>query len=84
MEKSQAEIEDWIQKYIRSVLEMGSDALPTDTEWTDLGLDSVELVIMAGVLEDDFDIAVDPHILIEYPTISTFSQYLSSALSQKT
>ncbi|WP_262692812.1 acyl carrier protein [Kordiimonas aestuarii] len=84
MGKSQVEIEGWIQKYIRSVLETGSDALPTDTDWTDLGLDSVELVIMAGVLEDDFDIAVDPHILIEYSTISTFSQYLSDALNQKT
>ena len=83
MGKSQAEIQRWIQRYIQSVLEVGSDALPTDTEWTDLGLDSVELVIMAGVMEDDFDIAIDPHILIEYPTISTFSQFLADALSQK-
>ncbi|TNE65406.1 MAG: acyl carrier protein [Alphaproteobacteria bacterium] len=81
---SQAEIEDWIKKYIQSVLETNSTALPVDCEWTDLGVDSVELVIMAGVIEDDFDIAVDPHLLVDYPTIRDFSRHLATMLNRRT
>jgi acyl carrier protein len=55
--------------YISSVLEIPKSAISTDATFDTYGLDSAEGVIMAGVIEEEFGIEVDPSVFFEDPTV---------------
>ena len=48
-------------------------AFSTADRFDTYGLDSVEAVIMAGVMEEEFQVIVDPHRFFETPSIDEFT-----------
>ncbi|HVZ10030.1 acyl carrier protein [Rhodopila sp.] len=68
----QAVLRNWMVDYIGSVLSP-PDGVPTDSTFDTYGFDSVEAVVMAGVMEEEFGVPVDPIQLFEYPSIDAFS-----------
>jgi acyl carrier protein len=62
-------LRDWLVRYIGSVLEMPEGEFPTAENFDTYGLDSSETVIMAGVMEEEFGIQIDPVTLFENPSV---------------
>ncbi len=69
----------WIINYISSVLEIDKETLPTSEPFDSYGFDSAEAVIMAGVMEEEFDIEVDPALFFEDPSVDGLVGSLSAA-----
>jgi acyl carrier protein len=68
----QAVLRVWMVNYITSVLELPSGTVPTAQKFNEYGLDSVEAVVMAGVMEEEFGVPIDPILLFEHPSIDLF------------
>jgi acyl carrier protein len=58
--------------YICSVLGLDAATFSTSARFDVCGLDSVEAVIMAGVMEEEFQVLVDPNQFFEYPSVDDF------------
>lgn len=67
-----AALRAWLVDYVTSIIDVPAQSLPTDQPFTSYGLDSVEAVVMAGVLEEEFGVPVDPVQLFEHPSIDEF------------
>jgi acyl carrier protein len=65
----------WLVRYITSVLNLPGDSVPTDQSFDSYGFDSIEVVVMAGVLEEEFSVQVDPVQLFEHPSIDDFAKH---------
>ena len=67
-------LRNWMINYITSVLSIPRESLPTDQTFDTYGFDSVEAVVMAGVMEEEFAVPINPSQLFEYPTIDAFAK----------
>lgn len=74
---TEREMRDWLADYISSVLEVERENFPYDTQFNALGLDSVEAVILAGMMEERFGVAIDPGELYNHPTATHFARYVA-------
>ena len=62
----------WLVNYISSVLDLPAEDFPTAARFDSFGLDSVEAVVMAGVLEEEFRVPVDPIQFFENRSVDAF------------
>ena len=62
-------VRQWIVNYISSVLEISADEVTASASFAALGMDSVEAVLMAGVMEEDFGIQIEPSMIFDDPSI---------------
>jgi acyl carrier protein len=67
-----AVLRDWMAKYICGVLGLDRATFSTAERFDVCGLDSVEAVIMAGVMEEEFQVVVDPQRFFETPSVDEF------------
>ena len=65
-------LKDWMVKYICGVLGLDRASFSTADRFDVYGLDSVEAVIMAGVMEEEFQVVVDPHQFFDTPSVDQF------------
>lgn len=65
-------LQEWIVNYVASVLDLEPDSIALDQNFHDIGMDSAEVVIMTGVLEEEFGIEVRAELPFEHPTITGF------------
>lgn len=63
-------LKEWIVNYISSVLEISADAVAASPSFAAIGLDSLEAVIMAGVMEEEFGVQIEPSMFFDDPTIN--------------
>jgi acyl carrier protein len=70
----QETLQAWMANYILSVLDLPAAQIRTDQTFDTYGFDSVEAVVMAGVMEEEFGVPVDPIQLFEHPTIEDFAR----------
>lgn len=75
----EATLRAWLINYIITVLNIPGDSVPPDESFDSYGFDSVEIVVMAGVLEEEFGVQVDPVQLFEHPSIDAFAKHFSRA-----
>ncbi|MCT8160152.1 acyl carrier protein [Pseudoruegeria sp. SHC-113] len=68
-------VKEWMISYIASVLDCEAETIEADATFDILGLDSVEAVIMAGLMEEEFRVAIDPLELYENPSIAAFAAH---------
>jgi len=59
-------------EYITSVLDLPVESLSPSATFDTLGIDSVEAVVMAGVMEEHFGVEIDPMLFFESPSIDAF------------
>lgn len=69
----------WLKSYISAVLDLEADTVSTAVPFDSYGLDSVEAVIMAGVMEEEFSIRIDPTMVFEDPSIDGLVKALQGA-----
>lgn len=72
LEMTEAELRGWLVTYIGSVLGIPAEGFPTASRFDLLGLDSVEAVVMAGVLEEETAVPIDPILFFENPSVDAF------------
>ena len=68
-----AQLRSWMIDYITAVLAIPVEKIDANATFDSYGFDSVEAVVMAGVMEEEFGVPVDPIQLFEHPTIADFS-----------
>ncbi|MBD0415199.1 acyl carrier protein [Oryzicola mucosus] len=74
---SRSVFQEWIVNYIASVIDLEPEAIALDRTFHDIGMDSAEVVIMTGVLEEEFAIEVRAELPFEHPTIASFLDALA-------
>lgn len=70
---TETEIKDWMSQFISDLLDLSTDEFKTSDRFDSYGLDSVEAVVIAGVMEEEFKIVIDPALLLSYPSIDSFA-----------
>jgi acyl carrier protein len=78
----EAFIRAWMVRYIRQVLNLPGD-VDSAAQFDAYGLDSVEAVIMAGVMEEEFRVVIDPMEMFEHPTIERFTTLLAARVAER-
>jgi acyl carrier protein len=68
----------WMSNYICGVLGLDRATFPTGARFDTYGLDSVEAVIMAGVMEEEFQVIVDPNVFFDAPSVDEFVTLFTS------
>lgn len=71
-------IQQWLVSHISESLELDPQTLDVDADFTDYGLNSAEMVNVSGELETFLNRTLDPTLVLEYPNISTLSEYLAN------
>ncbi len=79
----EASIRTWMIRYVRSVLNLSDDDVTVAKQFDAYGLDSVEAVIMAGVMEEEFRVVIDPMEMFEHPSIERFSTLLAARIAER-
>ncbi len=64
---AESRIRQWVRRYLAGVLKIPEVELDRSLEA--YGLDSLEAVLMAGALEDELGLEIDPAAFLQYPTI---------------
>jgi acyl carrier protein len=71
-------LRQWMVDYILSLLDLSPEEVRTDQTFDTYGFDSVEAVVMAGIMEEEFGVMVDPVQLFEHPSIDQFAAVFGS------
>lgn len=74
---SYQEIVDWCKAYIGKTLGLVPANISADAEFESLGFDSSAAVALVVEAEIWLSMDLEPAVLFEYSTISTFAKYLS-------
>lgn len=77
------EIQDWIMAYIAELLEVDADEIDPTVPFERYGLDSASAVGMTGDIENWLGRKIDPTLLYDYPTVTSFSQHLVEEFAKK-
>lgn len=73
-----AALRSWMVQYICAIFDLKPGNLSTSDSFDSYGLDSVEAVIMAGVMEEEFRVQIDPILFFEHPSIDRFVANLAA------
>jgi acyl carrier protein len=77
--RNKTEIIDWCSTFIAEMLGIPPEKLNPNAEFESFGLDSVATVSLVAELEEWLHREVSPSLLFEYPTLSSFADYLSQS-----
>lgn len=75
-----SEVQAWLEDYIRSVIDIPDGPFPAEERFDNLGIDSVEATIMAGMIEERFTLQVEMSELLENSDVKALSAHLAKRL----
>jgi len=78
MTRSKQEILEWLQSNLGAELERDAASISADAKFTELGVDSISMLAIAGDLEQWLGLTVLPSMLWEHSTL----EQLAAALAQ--
>ena len=77
-------IQAWLVDHLAALLECKPEEINVQTDFTDYGLNSIEVVNISGELETFLGQRLDPMLVLEYPNIQVLSEYLGQSNAQVT
>ena len=80
MGKKSDEIKEWIVSYITNVLSIPKDSFSTEDQFIDCGMDSVEITIMAGMVEEQYNIEINLADIVESQNTELLADFIESKL----
>ena len=80
--KSAPEIRDWIVTRLSTAMEIDPAEIRLDEPLVDLGIDSMQFVVLVGDLEQRLGVRFLDNPLIDYPTANALSEYLADQLAR--
>jgi acyl carrier protein len=76
-------IRNWMVAYISSVIDVQQDPFPEHDRFDNYGLDSVEITIMCGMMEEQFGLEVNPEEVFENPNVAALSAHLARRIGER-
>lgn len=70
---SEEALKAWMREYILKMLSLDETTFDSAARFDAYGLDSVEAVVMAGVMEEEFGVPIEPALLFDHPSIDSFA-----------
>ena len=80
--RSADEIRHWLLTKLSGLLGTPPAEIDVDQPLVGIGVDSMQFVVLVGELEQWLGCRFSDNPLIDYPTISTLSNYLADQLAQ--
>lgn len=80
--RSADEIREWIVRRVSAALEIDPREIRLDEPLVDVGLDSMQFVVLVGDLEQWLGCRFADNPLIDYPTANALSRYLADQLAR--
>ncbi|HTW28655.1 MAG TPA: acyl carrier protein [Acetobacteraceae bacterium] len=78
-EPTRTAVTEWIIRYATAALDMRREDFSTSAHFDSYGLDSAEVVIMAGLLEEAFGIEINPEQFFTTPSVDGVVEALVAA-----
>jgi len=80
---NETQIREWITTYISEYLDIPAEKITNDTDFNEMGIDSLEMVLVAGAFEDRFNVAIDAGVFLRNDTIDALiNDFRDSGLVQ--
>ncbi|WP_127105426.1 acyl carrier protein [Pararhodobacter zhoushanensis] len=76
-------IQNWMVTYITSVIDVAADPFPVAERFDNYGLDSIEITIMCGMMEETYAIEVGPTEVFDHPSVTELSQHIAGRLKDR-
>jgi acyl carrier protein len=76
-------IRGWLIERVAFYLERSPTSVDPDAGLVEMGLDSVYAMTLSGDVEDRFDLAIEPTLAWDYPTVNALAGYLSQELKNR-
>lgn len=73
------EVKEWILGYLADALDLDGTSIDPDAHLSGYGLDSSDAVIMAGVMEERFDLELEPALFLRNATLNDLLADLKSS-----
>jgi len=77
VQHSHSEVVVWCKEYIARTLNLSIDRVDPSAEFDALGVDSAAAVALVMDIGAWLDRDIEPATMFEYPTISSFAEYLT-------
>ncbi len=77
------QIVDFVLKVVSSRTKTPVEQLTGDTQLADVGVDSLNAVLICGYLEEEYELEIEPLIMFEYKTANQVADALCEMLSEK-
>ncbi|WP_300531968.1 acyl carrier protein [Maricaulis sp.] len=77
------EVKAQIEKTLAQNTNIAADAIRYDEAMEDIGIRSADAVYMCGVLEETFEIEIDPSMIFELDTLGDFANEIIKLIGQK-
>ncbi len=77
-------IKSWLVSQLAERLEVDTNEIDIQRDFTDYGLNSIEVVNLSGELENLLGRRLPPTLLLDYPTIESLAEYLVEDTSEDT
>ena len=77
-------IKSWLVSQLAERLEVEANEIDIERDFTDYGLNSIEVVNLSGELENLLGRRLPPTLLLDYPTIESLAEYLVEDTSEDT
>ncbi len=79
---SRDQIVDFVRQCVLTRVGIAPEGLRNDTVLADIGLESIDVVLISGQIEDEFDMEVAPSMMFEYRTIDAVADHMLGLLAQ--
>lgn len=70
------ELYEFLRSQIAQRTKVAANNITTDAVLVDLGLQSIDAVLMCGEVEDHFGVEMDPAAVFEHKTLESFAQFI--------
>ena len=77
------EVKAQIEKTLLRDANIAAGVIRYDQALEDIGIRSADAVYMCGVLEETFEIEIDPSLIIEFDTLGDFANEVTKLVGQK-
>lgn len=73
------DVKSWTVGFLAKLLEADPDSIKNDVSFNVLGLSSVNAVVMAGAMEEHFDVEIDAALFLRNSTIDNLIEDLKAS-----
>lgn len=71
-------VQSWLVSRVTAYGKRSDRAFTVDTEFSEIGIDSVYALTLCGDIEDEYGLEVDAEIMWDYPTIRALAAHLTT------
>ncbi|WP_186387523.1 acyl carrier protein [Stappia sp. TSB10P1A] len=78
---SESRLFSFLREQVAQRTKTSADQIRMDMSLSDLGLQSIDAVLVCGEVEDRFDVEVDPAEIFQYDTLGDFARSIADRMA---